>query len=231
MLTGIIFMACLSGCGKKSVIEGVVADGKGQPMAGVKVVAQQEQHTKQLEATSGVDGSFRIEKLQASSEYKLVPYLGAVMLSRPVVIETPPGGQTKKMPQPLSIIFVPSKDGLLVNDTGTGLMWLRDAGKVGQMNWDAAMDKAKQFNYAGFSDWRLPTKNELRSLAMYAGKTPAENLNKEAFTNVQAGYYWSSDINAANKIFAWAVNMADGKPVNDNKTGFKYSVWLVRSGK
>jgi hypothetical protein len=99
------------------------------------------------------------------------------------------------------------------------------------MDWDAAMSKAKQFNFAGYSDWRLPTKFELLSLAMYGGKTPTVNLNNDAFKNVQAECYWSSDINEANKVFAWAINMADGTKVNDNKTAFKYSVWFVRSEK
>lgn len=231
ILAGFMLIAFLLGCGKKSVLEGKVIDGSNQPMAGVKVVAKPVLNTKALESTTGTDGKFRFEKLNAVSEYELVPYLDTKTSSRSLKIESAPAGQTKILPQPLPILFVPSKDGLLVRDTGTGVVWVRDASSGGKMDWDAAMSKAKQSSFAGFTDWRLPTKFELKSLAMYAGKTPAENLNKDAFTNVQPGCYWSSDINDANKVFAWAVNMADGKMVNDNKAAFSYYVWLVRSGK
>jgi hypothetical protein len=200
-------------------------------MAGMRIIAKQTQQSKQLETTTGADGKFRFEKLNAASEYELIPYLDTTIKSRSLKTESAPKGQTKLLSQPLPVLFIPSKDGQLVRDVSTGLFWIRDAATGGKMDWDAAMSKAKQFNFAGFSDWRLPTKNELRSLAMYGGKTPAVNLNNDAFTNVQAECYWSSDINDANKIFAWAVNMADGKMVNDNKTEYKYSVWLVRSDK
>lgn len=232
ILIGFLLVACLCGCGQKSALEGKVIDGKAQPLAGVRVVAKQvKSDNGQFEITTGADGVFKFEKLAAASEYELIPYLDANTKSRSIMAESAPAKQTKKLPQPLPILFIPSPDGLLVRDTTSGLLWLRDAGKVGKMNWDAAMAKAKQFNYAGFSDWRLPTKVELRTLAAYGGQIPAETLNKETFTNVQAAGYWTSDINDANKAFAWAVNMADGKMVNDNKIDFSYHVWMVRAGK
>ncbi|MDD2734423.1 MAG: DUF1566 domain-containing protein [Desulfuromonadaceae bacterium] len=231
IVTGFMLTACLLGCSYNSALEGKVVDGKGQPMAGVKVIAKQIQKTTPLEATTGADGKFRFEKLYAASEYELIPYLDATAKSRSLKIESAPKGKTMILPQPLLVLFVPAKDGLLVRDLSTGLLWARDAAIGGRMDWDAAMAKAKQFNFAGFSDWRLPTKNELRSLASYGGKTPAVNLNNDAFTNVQTGCYWSSDSNDANTLFAWAVNMTDGKIVNDNKTNSKYSVWFVRSEK
>jgi len=58
--------ACLLGCGKKSGLEGKVVDGKGKPMAGVKVVAKQVQPIKgyeQFESTTGSDGGFKFGRL------------------------------------------------------------------------------------------------------------------------------------------------------------------------
>jgi Protein of unknown function (DUF1566)/Carboxypeptidase regulatory-like domain len=230
ILVGFMLVVFLIGCGKKSTLEGKVIDGTGKPMAGVRVVAKQVQQDKgHAEITTGADGTFKLGKLSATTEYELIPYLDATIKGRSIKAESAPEGQTKKLPNPILVFFVPSKDGLLVRDTGNGLLWVKDAGKGGKMDWNAAMNMAKQFSFAGFSDWRLPTKNELRTLAAYGGKIPAEKLNSDVFTNVQADSYWSSN-DEGNNLYAWAVNMKDGKVVNDNKSTTSYFVWLVRQG-
>jgi hypothetical protein len=228
---GLLVMACLFGCGKKSTLEGTVIDGKRQPMAGVRIVAKQLQHTKAPEATTGLDGKFRLEKLNPATEYELVPYLDTNTRSHSLKITSAVEGKNMTLPYPISILFIPTKDGLLVQDAGTGLSYVRDAGKGGKMGWQAAMNMAKQFNYAGFSDWRLPTKGELKSLSMYGGEIPAAGLNNDVFTNVQAECYWSSDINDTNKLFAWTINMSNGSLESKNMGEFSCSVWPVRSGK
>jgi len=223
-------VACFSGCGQKSSLEGRALDAQGRPLAGVRVVAQKVQSGKaQFEMTTGPDGVFRFAKLSAETEYELIPYLADNIRGRSLVTKSAPAGQTTNLPNALPILFLPTQDGLLVRNTISGLIWLRDGGQVGKMDWDAAVAKARQISVAGFADWRLPTKAELRSLAAYGDRTPAETLNKETFTNIKAECYWTSDINEDNKAFAWAVNMADGKLVNDNKVGFNYNVLLVRS--
>jgi hypothetical protein len=231
LLAGLLLIACLPGCGKKSALEGKVVDGKDQPMAGVRVVAKQLQTGKgQFESTTGADGTFRFVKLVPATEYELIPYLDANIKSRSLKTMSALEGQTKILTNFLPLLFVPSKDGLLVRDTSSGLVWIRDAGKGGTIDWQAAINMSKQFSYAGFSDWRLPTRNELRSIAAYGGEIPADTLNNDAFTNVQAGCYWSSNDEGSN-FNAWAVNMVDGKSVNNMKSTKSYHTWLVRSGK
>ena len=65
------------GCGKKSGLEGKVVDGKGKPMANVKIIAKQVQPIKgyeQFEATTDSDGTFSFGKLFPTSEYILFPW-------------------------------------------------------------------------------------------------------------------------------------------------------------
>jgi hypothetical protein len=65
------------GCGKKSGLEGKVVDGKGEPVANVKIIAKQVQPIKgyeQFEATTNSDGTFSFGKLFPTSEYILFPW-------------------------------------------------------------------------------------------------------------------------------------------------------------
>jgi len=73
----ILMVFAVSGCGKKSGLEGKVLDGKGKPIAHVKIIAKQVQPIKgyeQFEATTGADGSFSFKKLFPTSEYILFPW-------------------------------------------------------------------------------------------------------------------------------------------------------------
>lgn len=65
------------GCGKKSGLEGKVVDGKGAPVANLKIIAKQVEPIKgyeQFETTTGSDGKFSFGKLFPTSEYILFPW-------------------------------------------------------------------------------------------------------------------------------------------------------------
>ena len=51
----------------------------------------------------------------------------------------------------------------ICQDTASGLMWLKKKGDVFN-TWENATAYADQLEYGGYTDWRLPTKNELYSL-------------------------------------------------------------------
>lgn len=64
--------------------------------------------------------------------------------------------------------------GGLVKDTETGLMWMRCSlgqtwkgpdciGKPADMTWEQASTAFKNFEYAGYNDWRLPKPDELKT--------------------------------------------------------------------
>jgi hypothetical protein len=113
--------------------------------------------------------------------------------------------------------------------TVNGQVWLKDAGCMGAMKWDAAMARPKNLAHGqcGLSDnskpgdWRLPTLDELK--AMYAVKSQ--------FKNVQARYYWSSSTIASNTDYAWLVYMFRDEVSRASKNSPFYYVWPVRAVK
>ncbi len=58
-----------------------------------------------------------------------------------------------------------------VSDMVTGLMWQQDPGE--KMNYSESLEKIKDFNLAGYTDWRLPTIKELYSLINMSGIDPS----------------------------------------------------------
>lgn len=96
-------------------------------------------------------------------------------------------------------------EGLLVKDTITQLQWMRCSlgqiwdGKtcVGEATshlWQDALDKAESYQYAGFSDWRVPTLEELFSLEHSLTDKPKQY--RQLFPNPAYGRYWSYSLYA-----------------------------------
>jgi len=126
-------------------------------------------------------------------------------------------------------------------DNLTSLMWTRDANAPGPSacspgtykKWQSALDYIACLNsnsYLGHNDWRLPNRNELRSLIDYSNYIPALPTG-HPFTNVRSSYYWSSSTVAGNTNYAWIVDMGNGY-VNDagHKGNLNLYVWPVRAG-
>jgi hypothetical protein len=127
-----------------------------------------------------------------------------------------------------------------MQDNLTDLVWSKDANAPGPAvcipettkNWQASHDYVKCLNtnsYLGFTDWRLPNRNDLSSLVDYAQLNQATWLVGLGFTGVQSVYYWSSSSCADSTSDAWGVDMGDGDVDGDDKSYSQY-VWPVRSG-
>ncbi len=69
----------------------------------------------------------------------------------------------------------------------------------GHFSWNDAIARCSDFNDKGYSDWRLPTKNELNKL--YYAKTAVGGFSGD--------YYWSSSESGASG--AWVQNFGDGR--------------------
>jgi hypothetical protein len=117
-------------------------------------------------------------------------------------------------------------------DLQTGLMWARKGNIAGKkMDWNDAMSWAKNLNYGGYNDWRLPTKEELESFSKRGGDKPSQWFNANGFNAVQADGYWSSSTYAFRTLNAWVVGMVDGYVFYYGKDGSGgLYVWPVRSG-
>jgi len=112
-------------------------------------------------------------------------------------------------------------ESLIYTDPQSGLMWPRNGNIAGvKMNWDDAMNWVKTLNYAGYSDWRLPSIDELDDI-------PSEWLNNNGFNNVQAGWYWTGTENDSGNAFI--VGMEDWSVGNYSYKCVDYYVWPVRS--
>lgn len=72
--------------------------------------------------------------------------------------------------------YVDNNDGT-ITDLNTGLVWQRDPGK--KLNYENAISGADNFNFAGYSDWRVPTIKELYSLIDFRGTDPGVDSKTE----------------------------------------------------
>jgi hypothetical protein len=130
--------------------------------------------------------------------------------------------------------LVEKQDGT-VRDAVTGLIWLRDPGCFGTLNWQAAHEAVARLEHGmcGLSDgskagnWRLPDVEEMLHLADYARSVPALPSG-HPFVNLQVGaWYWLRTPYAPNGALAWSTFLHDGSLVGST-TGILKHVWPVK---
>ena len=150
----------------------------------------------------------------------------------------------------------------VVTDAKTGLMWMTCSigqdwnggscsGEAEEYLWSEAVSLAKDKNYAGYSDWRLPTRDELHSIVSCTndrldyklgadGKTQVKNgvpqngkclgkfkrpvIDQRVFPNTSSSLYWSYSFNARTNYSAWGVFFSSGHHYNYNTS----NVGMVR---
>ena len=77
----------------------------------------------------------------------------------------------------------------------------------------------------GYTDWRMPTKEELQGIRASSG---SPRIDTAWFPNTQANYYWSSSPNVGNSGNAWSVNFNGGHVSLSSRYGYD-AVRLVRA--
>lgn len=129
-------------------------------------------------------------------------------------------------------------------DTDLKITWLRNANVNGLMTLAQAVKWADEFEFGGFSDWRLPItntcggghycfNNEMGHLWHYAlGNAPGGPMtNTGDFQNLEADYYWASLIDPEHNYpagyFVWN-NAWGANAYNAPYDGWSYFALLVR---
>ena len=64
----------------------------------------------------------------------------------------------------------------VLTDSASGLMWQKNYTNKGMSTWKEALFYCENLVYAGYSDWRLPNKNELASIVDYEKDRPASDF-------------------------------------------------------
>ena len=94
---------------------------------------------------------------------------------------------------------------IVVSDSTTGLMWQKDYSST--KTWQEALSYCENLEYAGYSDWRLPNRNESAMLLNY-DKTASHYSD---FPDMPANYFWSSSTKLTPySTSAWCVDYGDG---------------------
>lgn len=201
----VLLLLGAAGCGgKSSGLEGKVVDGQNKPMAGLKIVASQEQPIKgyeQFEAVSGSDGSFKFKKLFPSSGYVIKPWSDKWTANVSMAVETAPVGETSVLPRPLVIRYTVSKEGVIA-DSATGLEWV--VGPDQGTHWYAASKWVSGLSVAG-GGWRLPTRAELKSLYV---KDMRADYKIDPVFNLTGYYVWSGEREGSSS--AWDFGFSSG---------------------
>lgn len=121
-------------------------------------------------------------------------------------------------------------DGEAVLDKETGLVWQRSPHTY-RSNWYNASSDAYMHEIAGRMGWRLPTIEELASLAdktpLYSPGIALPELHP--FTDVQPDGYWSSTTYPRDTDNAYYMHFNGGNVTFSSKSDSNY-IWLVRGG-
>jgi len=156
----------------------------------------------------------------------------------------------------------------VVSDRKTGLMWMACSigqnwngkscsGEVEEYLWSEALDLAKETSYASYSDWRLPTRQELNSIVdcsngrlgtklddkgqlkvkngvkqdgKCVGKFQRPTIDKNVFPNTLPAFYWSYSHSSQNNYSAWGVFFSAGNQYSYNTSNFG-NIRLVRNNR
>jgi hypothetical protein len=117
----------------------------------------------------------------------------------------------------------------LVEDHSTGLVWARDAGLFEfPLAWSEGLAAIADLNRVarfGRTDWRMPNRNELRSLLDHGEKRPALPAG-HPFRRVFSGWHWTSTTAAIAPAYAWYVHLEGARMFYGNKRDF-YWLWPV----
>lgn len=96
----------------------------------------------------------------------------------------------------------------IVVDSKKGLMWQDfEENNSTVLNQENALEYCKNSNFAGYNDWRLPSKDELLTIV---DKNKKDTKINSSFKHSMPYAYWSSDSKLKYPDLSWRVNFNDG---------------------
>lgn len=101
--------------------------------------------------------------------------------------------------------FTDNGDGT-ITDNNTGLMWQKVDG--GELTFEKASVYCDTLTLAGYTDWRLPTAEELFDINNHNYLNPA--LDTNYFKKTIAEYWWTSELRCDDGSRVWVVNAGGG---------------------
>jgi hypothetical protein len=110
-----------------------------------------------------------------------------------------------------------------VKDNTTGLIWTRCSlayggnaktspdcgGTISGYGWEEALQACNDLDFAGRTDWRLPSIRELQSIVYYHEYlTPS--INHMVFPSTMSDHYWSSTYHKNSNTLVWTLDFQYG---------------------
>lgn len=118
-----------------------------------------------------------------------------------------------------------------VSTLNSDLMW-QDNESV-QMNWEGALSYCNELSVGGYTDWRLPNKNELLSLVDYSETSPSINgiFQHIATPSYETApyYYWTSSTYLGYTTRAWSIDFYRGEESIGSNKDSSYNVRCTRN--
>ena len=121
--------------------------------------------------------------------------------------------------------FVNNMNGT-ITDTLTGLMWQKDDFQ-NPMTWEEAITQFNGLLLADHTNWRMPTREEFRSIVDYSRITPSIYVNE--FPNTVLGNYWTSTAHPFQENHIWCIHFYNGNDNYQSKSNTYFSR-AVRGG-
>ncbi len=126
----------------------------------------------------------------------------------------------------------------MAQDDNTGLVWEIKSPVPGDVNfaddtysWEDAQSvyvaKLNKANYGGFSDWRIPNKDELRSILHYGKTNPS--VDPWYFPHCKVEFYWTRNTYKMQPECGWVLFFGLGSATASGKTVPQF-VRAVRGG-
>ena len=113
----------------------------------------------------------------------------------------------------------------IVTDSTNNLMWQKTYSSS-TYTWNNALKYCQNLTYAGYSDWRLPNKNEATSLLNFEKNAPYSD-----FPDMPSSGFWSSSNYSGNNSAAWCAVFYDGQFAYTHGKSKSFKVRCVRSEK